>query len=148
MKDGSEINNLWALLDEKKLQDRIQELISAFQKSRHEYQSKCLLQVDEKMRITPIDAKVAKYPALNQFTFSMVNTSIHSLLRGIVMLDEKTGENLLNFKMFNGKVCTLPSCSTSYRLFKQNAYRSKWIDAMLLGLYDDKEVAAEQVIHF
>ena len=80
----------------------------------------------------------------------LVNTSIHSLLRDIVTLDEKSETNLLTFKLFNGKPCTLvhPVCSASYKLFKQNIHRTKWMDALLSAICDDKDVAAEWIIHF
>jgi hypothetical protein len=64
------------------------------------------------MTVAPIDANLSKCLALYQFAISLVNISIHSLLRDIVTLDEKTDTNLLAFKLLNGKPCTIvnPIC--------------------------------------
>jgi hypothetical protein len=45
------------------------------------------------MTVAPFDADVTKHAALYQFAIPLVNTSIHSLLRDIVTLDEKSDMN-------------------------------------------------------
>jgi hypothetical protein len=74
---------------------------------------------------------------------------ICSLLHDIVACNDND-ENLLTFQAFNRKPCTLvnPASSFSYKSFKKNIQRTKWMDALLLAISHDKEVAAEWIMHF
>jgi len=112
---------------------------------------KCLCQIDDTVTITAPDCDIAKFLDLHQFAIPMVNTSIHALLRGIVALEDKyPGLNFITFQAFNGKPCTLvnPISSCSYNYFKQNVNQSKWTDSWLSGICNNKEKAAEWIIHY
>jgi hypothetical protein len=151
LKEGADINKIWSLIDEKKLHDGITELIREYQRDKQEHQNDCLRCIDDAVTITPVDCDVARYPALQQFGIPLVNTFIHALLRDVVFLQDKNPEaNLLTFQAFNGKPCTLvnPVSSSSYKLFKQNVGRTKWMDSLLSGIAENKEEAAEWVMHF
>ncbi len=151
LKEGVDINKIWSLVDERKLHDGITELIREVQRSKQERQNECLHQIDDTVKITPVDCDVTKYPALCQFAVPLVNTSIHALLRDIVAFhDRYPGLNLLTFQAFNGKPCTLvnPISSSSYKLFKQNVQRSKWMESLLCGICNNEEEAAEWMMHF
>jgi len=104
LKEGVDINKVWSLVDERKLHDGITELIREVQTSKQERQNECLHQIDDTVKITPVDCDVTKYPALHQFAVPLVNKSIHALLRDIVAFhDRYPGLNLLTFQAFNGK---------------------------------------------
>jgi hypothetical protein len=64
--------------------------------------------------------------------------------------DKYPGLNLLTFQAFNRKPCTLvnPISSCSYNYFKQNVNQSKWTDSWLSGICNNKEEAAEWIIHY
>jgi len=151
LKEGADINKVWSLVDERKLPDGLSDLIREYQRSKQDHQNKSLCQIDDTVKITAPDCDVAKFPALHQFAVPLVNMSIHALLRDIVALEDKyPGLNLITFQTFNGKPCTLvnPISSCSYKYFKQNVNRSKWMDSLLSGICNNKEIAAEWIIHY
>jgi hypothetical protein len=150
LKEGADINKVWSLVDERKLHDGITDLIREVQRSKQDHQNECLRAIDETVIVTQVDCNVDNYPALCQFAVPLVNTSIHALLRDIVALHDKNPTlNLLTFQAFNGKPCTLvsPIASSSYKLFKQNVGRSKWMDSLLSCISENKEEAAEWIMH-
>jgi hypothetical protein len=150
LKEGADINKVWSLVDERKLHDGITDLIREVQRSKQDHQNECLRAIDETVIVTQVDCNVDNYPALCQFAVPLVNTSIHALLRDIVALHDKNPTlNLLTFQAFNGKPCTLvsPIASSSYKFFKQNVGRSKWMDSLLSCISENKEEAAEWIMH-
>ena len=123
-----------------------------FQKHKQDHQNECLSKIDDaSVTVTPVDCDVAQYPTLHQFAIPLVNKLIHALLRDIVALQDKYSVlSLLTFPAFNGKPCTLvkPICSSSYKLFKQNAQRSKWMESLLSSNSNNQEEATKWIMHF
>ena len=64
LKEGTDIDQLWLFIDDRKLHDGITDPIREFQRSKQEHQNECLWKVDDTITIAPIDCNTAKYPAL------------------------------------------------------------------------------------
>jgi hypothetical protein len=116
----------------------------------HDIQTTRLLQVDKSAEVERNETDISKYPSIQRFGIPLVTTTLKSLLKDIVSLNEKTTNNLLTFPMFNGKLCHLvnPISSSLYRSFKQNVARTNWMDDLLLAVSDDKSLAAEWMMNY
>ena len=147
LKPGADCTHIWSMIDASKLQDGINGFIEAMKKEKEKkyiegfkaagiYDATAEIQVNDGRTIDD-------FPAFKFYGVPLLTTSIHSILRDIVSLSERTASKILNFPLFNRSdvTCSLVNIpgSISYDRFKRNAKRKSWVDKLLVAASTSRE---------
>jgi hypothetical protein len=66
MKDGTESNAIWSLIDDRKLKDRLHELFEAYHRMRFDAQKQLMAVVNESSGAAAIVADKEEFPMINR----------------------------------------------------------------------------------
>jgi hypothetical protein len=147
LKPGADCTHIWSMIDASKLQDGINGFVEAMKKEKEKkyiegFKAAGIYNVTAEIQVND-GRTIDDFPAFKFYGVPLLTTSIHSILRDIVSLSERTASKILNFPLFNCSdvTCSLVNIpgSISYDRFKRNVKRKSWVDQLLVAASMSRE---------